>query len=44
MYPRRTGSGLWLLRDDSRWRHDGLIGLVNHARERLSSTLSNHAA
>jgi UDP:flavonoid glycosyltransferase YjiC (YdhE family) len=31
MYPTRSGSGLWLLRNESQWRHDQFVARLNNA-------------
>jgi len=36
MYPTRSGSGLWLLRDESEWREREFSARLNEVRERLS--------
>lgn len=36
MYPTRSGSGLWLLRNESQWRHDQFVARLNSARACLS--------
>lgn len=35
MYPTRTGTGLWLLRDESAWRHDEFLTRLNAVRATL---------
>jgi UDP:flavonoid glycosyltransferase YjiC (YdhE family) len=32
MYPTKSGSGLWLLRNESHWRHEQFLARVNTAR------------
>jgi len=32
MYPTRSGSGLWLLRNESQWRHDQFVARLDSAR------------
>ena len=36
MYPTRSGSGLWLIRDESAWRHAEFIARLNEVRQRLT--------
>lgn len=36
MYPTRAGSGLWLLRNESQWRHDEFVERLNNARQYFS--------
>ena len=36
MYPTRSGSGLWLLRNESAWRHGQFVARLNEIRQRLT--------
>jgi len=38
MYPTRSGSGLWLSRDESAWRHSEFIERLNEVRQRLTTS------
>jgi UDP:flavonoid glycosyltransferase YjiC (YdhE family) len=41
MYPTRSGSGLWLLRNETHWRHDQFIELLQSIRESVGMSLLN---